>query len=209
MSKQSPPHSNSAPKFGEFAAMRSRSRSPKRRQSPLEEIEVELTSVRPTGLSIAGDVDEGALGLLPASKSSSALGADHSNSSSIAAKSSSKRNSGSRYAPLGHDEDGTDDEHVTIELGGVRSSAQHSSATQRSEDGRSGGDEGDLQWVLEHEGAGGRATAPCACISGRHLVYLCAVCSSLCNVLLGYDVGVMSGAKVSSSYLYSYYHSCC
>lgn len=32
-------------------------------------------------------------------------------------------------------------------------------------------------------------------ISGRPLVYLCAVCSSLCSILLGYDVGVMSGAK--------------
>jgi hypothetical protein len=152
--------------------------------------------MRPTGLSIAGDADEGALGLLPASKSSSALGADHSSSST--AKSSSKRNSGSRYAPLGHDEDADDEQH-TIELGDIHRSPQHSSATQRSDERRSGsgGDEGDLQWVLEHEGAGGRATAPCACISGRHLVYLCAVCSSLCNVLLGYDVGVMSGAKVS------------
>lgn len=32
-------------------------------------------------------------------------------------------------------------------------------------------------------------------ISGRPLVYLCAACSSLCSILLGYDVGVMSGAK--------------
>lgn len=32
-------------------------------------------------------------------------------------------------------------------------------------------------------------------VSGRPLVYLCAVCSSLCSILLGYDVGVMSGAK--------------
>lgn len=32
-------------------------------------------------------------------------------------------------------------------------------------------------------------------VSGRPLVYLCAMCSSLCSVLLGYDVGVMSGAK--------------
>jgi hypothetical protein len=199
MSKHSPPHLISAPKF---SAMRSRSRSPKRRQSPQEEIEVELTAMRPTGLSIAGDADEGALGLLPASKSSSALGADHSSSSTAAKSSSSKRNSGSRYAPLGHDEDGTDDEQHTIELGDMHRSPRHSSTTQRSDDrhSRSGsaGDEGDLQWVLNHEGAGGRATAPCACISGRHLVYLCAVCSSLCNVLLGYDVGVMSGAKVST-----------
>jgi hypothetical protein len=179
--------------------MRSRSRSPKRRQSPQEEIEVELTAMRPTGLSTAGDADEGALGLLPASKSSSTPGADHS--SSITGKGSSKRNSGSRYAPLGHDEDGTDDEQHTIELGDAHRSPRHSSATQRSDDRRSrsgsAGDEGDLQWVLNHEGAGGRATAPCACIRGRNLVYLCAVCSSLCNVLLGYDVGVMSGAKVS------------
>ncbi|CAN0538126.1 unnamed protein product, partial [Laminaria digitata] len=29
----------------------------------------------------------------------------------------------------------------------------------------------------------------------RPLVYLCAACSSLCSILLGYDVGVMSGAK--------------
>lgn len=39
-------------------------------------------------------------------------------------------------------------------------------------------------------GGGGSCT-----ISGRPLVYLCAACSSLCSVLLGYDVGVMSGAK--------------
>eukprot|EP00953_Heterococcus_sp_UTEX-ZZ885_P008542 5116-Heterococcus_DN1.PRE.2 len=124
MSKHSPPHLSSAPKF---SAMRSRSRSPKRRQSPQEEIEVELTAMRPTGLSIAGDADEGALGLLPASKSSSALGADHSSSSSSTAKSSSsKRNSGSRYARLGHDEDGTDDEQHTIELGDAHRSPRHS-----------------------------------------------------------------------------------
>eukprot|EP00611_Tribonema_gayanum_P004866 TRINITY_DN140_c0_g1_i3.p1 TRINITY_DN140_c0_g1~~TRINITY_DN140_c0_g1_i3.p1 ORF type:complete len:250 (-),score=35.36 TRINITY_DN140_c0_g1_i3:605-1354(-) len=40
---------------------------------------------------------------------------------------------------------------------------------------------------------------PCAFISGRPLVYLCAACSSLCSVLLGYDVGVMSGAKVRAN----------
>ncbi|CAN0188939.1 unnamed protein product, partial [Discosporangium mesarthrocarpum] len=32
-------------------------------------------------------------------------------------------------------------------------------------------------------------------LSGKALVYVCAVCSSLCSVLLGYDIGVMSGAK--------------
>ncbi|CAM9351366.1 unnamed protein product, partial [Chrysoparadoxa australica] len=32
-------------------------------------------------------------------------------------------------------------------------------------------------------------------LMGRPLVYTCAVCSSLTSVLLGYDVGVMSGAK--------------
>mmetsp|Transcript_7407 Transcript_7407/g.11063 ORF Transcript_7407/g.11063 Transcript_7407/m.11063 type:complete len:576 (-) Transcript_7407:92-1819(-) len=32
-------------------------------------------------------------------------------------------------------------------------------------------------------------------IKGRKLVYLSAACSSMCSILLGYDVGVMSGAK--------------
>ncbi|CAM9689067.1 unnamed protein product [Scytosiphon promiscuus] len=41
---------------------------------------------------------------------------------------------------------------------------------------------------------GGRGSGGCT-ISGRALVYLCAMCSSLCSILLGYDVGVMSGAK--------------
>ena len=51
-------------------------------------------------------------------------------------------------------------------------------------------------WLSDGDGhhtRGGRGGRPA--ISGRALVYLCAACSSLCSVLLGYDVGVMSGAK--------------
>ena len=44
-------------------------------------------------------------------------------------------------------------------------------------------------------GGGGGGEAESWAISGRPLVYLCAACSSLCSILLGYDVGVMSGAK--------------
>lgn len=56
-------------------------------------------------------------------------------------------------------------------------------------------------WHISGEGgtvnrsSGSRAGRGRCSISGRPLVYLCAVCSSLCSILLGYDVGVMSGAK--------------
>ncbi len=58
-------------------------------------------------------------------------------------------------------------------------------------------------WVSDADGQDPRRGRGVGCggddeswtISGRPLVYLCAICSSLCSVLLGYDVGVMSGAK--------------
>ncbi|CAM9373855.1 unnamed protein product [Ascophyllum nodosum] len=54
------------------------------------------------------------------------------------------------------------------------------------------GMDGDPRWGT---GNGGREEDRSWAVSGRPLVYLCAVCSSLCSILLGYDVGVMSGAK--------------
>lgn len=55
-------------------------------------------------------------------------------------------------------------------------------------------------WRVPEDGhnsgrAGSRADRGRCQLSGRPLVYLCALCSSLCSILLGYDVGVMSGAK--------------
>lgn len=56
------------------------------------------------------------------------------------------------------------------------------------------------EWALSAGGSsirrvGSRANRGRCTLSGRSLVYLCALCSSLCSILLGYDVGVMSGAK--------------
>lgn len=72
-----------------------------------------------------------------------------------------------------------------------------------STDGGDGGHTALESWVPTNgaQGSGanggvsGRAGGRSYKISGRPLVYLCAVCSSLCSILLGYDVGVMSGAK--------------
>jgi hypothetical protein len=102
-----------------------------------------------------------------------------------------KKRAGRQYAPLGGEDDTgadslLDSDYDSYEQGGL--GPMHDTQTGLLQSGEEVNDGGDgVTDTAMHNS--------CECIHGRALVYLCAVCSSLSSVLLGYDVGVMSGAK--------------
>ncbi|CAB1111751.1 unnamed protein product [Ectocarpus sp. CCAP 1310/34] len=88
-------------------------------------------------------------------------------------------------------------DNSSLRLGGDSSLGPAFGRHGRSGSVQNNGGEGlsDRNGYSGRGGGGGGGGGECCTISGRPLVYLCAACSSLCSILLGYDVGVMSGAK--------------